>query len=396
MLLQNHLIALFCVIGAILANPYLVSLKQTESLDSFLEYDVNYPHAQQVAEHIKNPFEIGNLSGFSGDFSKDVLARLQRCPLVADITPDIVIQALETEVQEHCPAHLARISKHGKVRNEDLVYLFDSEATGAETNAYVLDSGVDIDHPEFEGRAYRGIDLTTEGAGDDNGHGTHVAGIIGSRTYGVAKNVNLIEVKALNSLGGGSISKVISAIEFAVKHRRKSGLPGVANLLLGAMKNKALDSAINAAAETGLVMVVAAGNSNRNACEMSPASAQRAITVGAIDATTDSLASFTNWGECVDIFAPGVLIESVNARDRESPHILSGTSMAAPVISGLVSGLLSSGVPSYDIKNTLIEMSVKNKIKRRSLFMKARTVNRIAHNGCNLESRDSDSDSDED
>lgn len=388
-------IAFLWALKTALANRFVVSLKQTESVNSFLEYDVNYPQAQQVAKHIKNPFEIGTLSGFSGEFSKEVIARLQRCPLVADITPDIAIQAFETETQDQCPVHLARLSKHGRVTNEDLVYMFDTKASGAGINAYVLDSGMDIYHPEFEGRAQHGMDFTSEGLGDSNGHGTHVAGIIGSRTYGVAKNVNLIEVKTLGAAGGGSLSKVVSAIEFAVKHHKKSGLPGVANLLLGAAKNKALNAVVNAAAETGLVMVVAAGNSNRNACEMSPASAKLAITVGAIDAATDALASFSNWGECVDIFAPGVFVESVNAKDRDSPHVLSGTSMAAPVISGLVSGLLSSGVSPHDVKNTIIEMSIKNKIKRRSLFMKGRTANRIAHNGLDLGSHDYDSDSDD-
>lgn len=400
MLIIYILLVLSSYTQLITASPYLVSLKTTETLDTFFKYDVNYPLGQRVKALINNSFSIGNFTGFSGDFSKSVLERLKRCPLVAELTPDIVIKAFDTEVQYNSPRHLARLSQRKKLKDHNLEYFYNSDATGKGVNAYVLDSGVKINHPEFIGRASKGKDFTKEGPGDINGHGTHVAGIIGSKTYGVAKDVNIIEIKALDKTGAGSLSTIIAAIEFAVNHRKRSGLKGVANLSLGAVKNSVLNKAVNAAVETGLVMVVAAGNSNINACITSPASASLAITVGAIDDQGDSLASFSNWGECVDVFASGVYVASVNINDLHHPQILSGTSMSAPVISGLVSNLLSLGISPSEIKNCIISMATNNKISKSSMFLRRKTPNRIAYNGIasihdDLDSgSDSDSDSD--
>lgn len=388
----------FLLLTLVSANRYLISLKSTETLDSFFKYDINYPLGQRAKAFVSDMFSIGNFSGFSGDFSKSVMERLKKCPMIADITPDINVKAYELVTQEDAPRHLARLSQRKKLM-EDFKYVYNSLSSGLGVNAYVLDSGIEITHPEFEKRAKIGRDFTEEGSGDINWHGTHVAGIIGSKLYGVSKNVNIIEIKALDQTGAGSLSTVIAAIEFAVNHRKDSGKPGVANLSLGAVKNKVLNMAIEAAVDTGLVVVVAAGNSNVNACMTSPASADSAITVGAIDDHFDSISSFSNWGECVDIFASGTAVHSVNARNTERSQVLSGTSMSAPIISGLAANLLSEGVPPASVKDTIIELSTKKKIPRSSLFFKKRTPNRIAYNGMETmpdEESDSESDSDED
>ncbi|CCE85638.1 Piso0_005256 [Millerozyma farinosa CBS 7064] len=378
------------------AISYLVSLKPSETLESFFKYDLTYPVAQQVKSLVGNSFSIGNFTGFTGNFPKSVVERLKRCPMVGEMTPDIEIKAFDVEVQENCPRHLARLSQEDGLGDE-LDYAYDSLAIGSDVNAYVLDSGVEIDHPEFEGRAHRGRDFTTEGPGDLNGHGTHVAGIVGSRTYGVAKNVDIIEIKALDKHGAGSLSTIIAGLEFAVNHRKSSGKPGVANLSLGAAKNSVLNRAVQAAVDTGLVVVVAAGNSNINACSSSPASAPSAITVGAIDDATDSIASFSNWGPCVDIMASGSYVSSLNAKNYNKPQVLSGTSMSSPVVSGLIASLLSAGVSPFDVRERVIELSAKDKISRTSLILRRKTPNRIAYNGIeyNPEYSDSDSDSDE-
>lgn len=378
------------------AISYLVSLKPSETLDSFFKYDLTYPVGQQVKSLVGNSFSIGNFTGFTGNFPKAVVERLKRCPMVAEMTPDIVIKAFDIEVQENCPRHLARLSREDRLGDE-LIYAYDLLAIGSDVNAYVLDSGVEIDHPEFEGRAHRGRDFTSEGPGDLNGHGTHVAGIIGSRTYGVAKNVDIIEIKALDKYGAGSLSTIIAGLEFAVNHRKSSGKAGVANLSLGAAKNSVLNRAVQAAVDTGLVVVVAAGNSNINACSSSPASAPSAITVGAIDDATDSIASFSNWGPCVDIMASGSYVLSVNAKNYNKPQVLSGTSMSSPVVSGLIANLLSAGVSPFDVRERVIELSAKDKISRTSLILRRKTPNRIAYNGIEYtpEYSDSDSDSDE-
>ncbi|KAL6454812.1 RRT12 Subtilase-type proteinase RRT12 [Candida maltosa Xu316] len=363
-------------------DSYFVSLKTTESLDNFMEYDKKYPKHLQVRDIISNSIAIGEFKGFSGKFSKDIIDRLKRCPFVQDITEDIMFNAFDFEIQEDAPRHLARISRRKRMKpNKQYSYMYDNDFQGQGVNAYVIDSGIDVDHPEFEGRAFAGHDFTHEGSGDNNGHGTHVAGLIGSATYGVAKNVEIIEVKALNSKGAGSLSTILAAIDFAVKHRLESGRKGVANLSLGAYKNNIINDAIARATKTGLVFVVAAGNSNINACMTSPASSKYAITVGAIDDYNDSVAAFSNWGECVDIFASGAYVQSIDVKNHGEPQVLSGTSMASPIVTGMVANLLSQGVEPYEVKPMLIRMAAKNKITKSSLFLRNKTPNRILYNG---------------
>ncbi|KAF6071890.1 Subtilase family protein [Candida albicans] len=321
-----------------------------------MAYDATYPQDLQVGELINSKFKIGNFSGFSGSFSKDIIKRLERCPLVDEIVPDITVKAYDAVFQDSAPRHLARISRRKRMKPiKKYSYIYESDFIGKKVSAYVIDSGIAIGHPEFQGRARTGKDFTDEGPGDNNGHGTHVAGLIGSHTYGVAKGVQLLTLR--------------------------SGRMGVANLSLGAYKNKLLNKAIDQATQTGLVFVVAAGNNNINACLTSPSSSPYAITVGAIDDYNDSIASFSNWGECVDLFASGAYVKSVNIRSDFRPSVLSGTSMAAPIVTGLVANLLNEGVDPELIKGQLIEMSTKHRISKSSLFLKKRTPNRIAYNG---------------
>ncbi|RCK66250.1 Subtilase-type proteinase RRT12 [Candida viswanathii] len=378
-------ILLICVlfVARCLANElYFVSLKASESFDQFMEYDKRYPKHLQVRDFISNSIAIGEFKGFSGKFSKDILDRLKRCPFVQEVTEDIMLSAFDFETQEDTPRHLARISRRKRMKpNKQYPYMYDSEYLGQGVNAYVIDSGIEVNHPEFEGRATAGHDFTNEGSGDNNGHGTHVAGLIGSATYGVAKNVRIVEVKALNSKGAGSLSTILAAIDFAVSHRRDSGRKGVANLSLGAYKNHILNKAIEQATRTGLVFVVAAGNSNINACLTSPASSKYAITVGAIDDFNDSITAFSNWGECVDIFASGAYVRSVDAKNHDKTQVLSGTSMASPIVTGMVANLLSQGVDPCDVKSSLIKMAAKNKITKSSMFLRKKTPNRILYNG---------------
>lgn len=382
-LLLSIWISIYFMAGSSFASSsYLVSLHSQETIDTFMAYDATYPQDLQVGELINSKFKIGNFSGFSGSFSKDIIKRLERCPLVDEIVPDITVKAYDAVFQDLAPRHLARISRRKRMKPiKKYSYIYESDFIGKKVSAYVIDSGIAIGHPEFQGRARTGKDFTDEGPGDNNGHGTHVAGLIGSHTYGVAKGVQIIDVKALNSKGTGSLSIILVAIEFAVNHRLRSGRMGVANLSLGAYKNKLLNKAIDQATQTGLVFVVAAGNNNINACLTSPSSSPYAITVGAIDDYNDSIASFSNWGECVDLFASGAYVKSVNIRSDFRPLVLLGTSMAAPIVTGLVANLLNEGVDPELIKGQLIEMSTKHRISKSSLFLKKRTPNRIAYNG---------------
>lgn len=377
---------------------YLVSLVPSENIDTFFLYeDSHYRESDRIRSLISNRFSIGNFSAFKGEFSKLVLKRLQKCPMVASVTPDIEVRAFDTVVQDEAPRHLARISQRSKLEpGDNYEYAYNNIHQGKSINAYVLDSGVETEHHEFEGRAQFGIDLTREGPGDRNGHGTHVAGVIGSKTYGVAKKVLIIDVKALDGDGIGSLSTIISAIEFAVKHRQNTGRAGVANLSLGSMKNAVLNSAIKAAVDSGLVIVAAAGNSNENACQTSPASSPYAITVGAIDDSSDNIAPFSNWGECVDIFSSGVLVYSVNPEDPKHPQILSGTSMSSPIITGIVANMLSEGIQPVDIKKELTKRATVDKIPKRALLFRRKSPNRIGYGGVESTYQDLDSDSDSD
>lgn len=391
-LLYHYLLYALLLITTIFAE-HLVILKPSETFDLFMKYDTTFPLSQRIKSHIHKLFHIGNFFGFAGNFTKAALERLKNCPMVAEITPDIMFRALETQEQKASPQHLVKLSQWNRRAKRGL-YFYGNKGSGV--NAYILDSGVKSSHPEFEGRVVEGADFTSLGFGDDNGHGTHVAGIIGSKTYGVAKNVNIIDVKALDRDGQGLLSVVLAAIEFAVNHRKNALVPGVVNLSLGAAKSAVINRVIDAASETGLVFVVAAGNSNTDACLTSPASAKMAITVGAVDDSTNGIAEFSNWGSCVDIFASGVSVASVNIHDLRLPQILSGTSMAAPIVAGLAAGLLGSGISAFDIKENLIDLGHKGKISNASLRGKGMTANLIAYNGMDPDEDSSDDTGDDD
>ena len=210
---------------------------------------------------------------------------------------------------------------------------------GTSSVAYVLDTGIDIDHSDFGGRATWGFtapDIPNDG--DQNGHGTHCAGTIGGTTYGLAKNVPLVAVKVLGDSGSGSWQASIDGINYVVDehHERSTGdqmAKSVVNMSLGGSGYAPLDDAIEAAVGEGVVVVVAAMNNGADACFFSPAREPTAITVGASD-INDWSASFSNYGSCVDIFAPGVNI--LSTLPNESTAYYSGTSMACPHVAGVV------------------------------------------------------------
>jgi subtilisin family serine protease len=206
--------------------------------------------------------------------------------------------------------------------------------------AYVLDTGIRITHQEFGGRATNGYDFVDKDnvAQDCNGHGTHVAGTIGGSTWGVAKDVKLVGVRVLGCNGSGSYSNIIAGIDWVTKHAHG---PSVANLSLGGTVSKALDDAVNRSIAAGVTYVVAAGNDNKDACRQSPADVPAAVTVGATD-DKDKRASFSNFGTCLDLFAPGVRIESASNKSNTATMSMSGTSMASPHVAGAAALVLGA------------------------------------------------------
>ncbi len=215
---------------------------------------------------------------------------------------------------------------------------------GTGVSAYVIDTGVLASHDEFGGRVLGGMDGVGDGGGteDCNGHGTHVAGTIAGTHYGVAPMARVVPVRVLGCTGDGSVSDVIAGINWMVSNHG-AGTPAVANMSMGTPSSSALNRAVDTATADGITMAVAAGNSNTDACTMSPASAATAISVGATD-DDDARAQFSDYGPCVTVFAPGVEIESAWSSDPKATEVLSGTSMAAPHAAG-VAALLLSGTP---------------------------------------------------
>ncbi|KAH3668230.1 hypothetical protein OGAPHI_001984 [Ogataea philodendri] len=366
-------------------DRYLVQMKERFTVEKLCAQDDKVKALSHFRDGIDRNFSFGNFEAFSGKFSKEALLRMASNPMVAKIVPDSLVQAVDIDVEYDAPPHLVRLSQDDPVTPDESEYFYDTDFQGQNVNAYIIDSGVFVDHPQFEGRASNGPNYSEDLTNADFvGHGTHVAGLIGSKTFGVAKEINLISVKVLDKYGQGSLSSVIAGLQFAVKHRKESGnVPGVANLSLGAAKSSVLDDAVKAAYQSGLVIVVAAGNSNIDACNTSPAGSPFSYTVGAIDDTQDKIASFSNWGKCVNIFSSGVEVQSLSNSQTNLNKVqtLSGTSMASPVVAGVIGVLLSKGVGPDDIVSEMDEISISSAIPRISLLLRPGSPNRIASNG---------------
>ncbi|MDR7280508.1 S8 family serine peptidase [Catenuloplanes atrovinosus] len=212
--------------------------------------------------------------------------------------------------------------------------------SAANVTAYVLDTGVRISHRDFGGRARHGWDfIDNDAVADDcQGHGTHVAGTVGGATYGVAKDVNLVSVRVLDCNGSGSYSQIIAGVDWVTRNAVK---PAVANMSLGGSASAALDDAVQRSINSGVTYVLAAGNDNKDACTGSPARLPAGITVGATDAN-DARASFSNYGSCLDLFAPGAKITSTARSGDTSTATMSGTSMAAPHVAGAAALVLGT------------------------------------------------------
>ena len=299
------------------------------------------------------------LKGYTARLSAAQLAAVRADPRVAFVEADRTVSLATT--QTNAPWGLDRIDQRARPLSTTFTYF----STGAGVRAYIIDTGIRFSHSQFGGRASTGFDAVDGGSADDcNGHGTHVAGTVGGSTYGVAKGVSLIGVRVLNCSGSGTTSGVIAGVNW-VTGNHQAGQPAVANMSLGGGASSALDTAVRNSIAEGVSYAVAAGNGNalgiaQNACNSSPARVGEAMTISATD-SSDRKASWANYGNCVDWFAPGVSITSAWRTSNTATRTISGTSMATPHTAGVAALYLQSN-PSASpasVRSALFNLTTK-------------------------------------
>lgn len=366
-------LAVGCARENVIKNPsaqkYIVVLKANEvqGLESHLgkrqsitkQEVVRTMTSQLAVEHALQPAKLiysAALEGGVYELTREQVNKLSQDPRVDFIEKDQQVHI--NAVQSGAVWGLDRIDQTALPLNQSYAY----PSGGYQVNVYVIDTGILTSHSQFQGRASSAMDFVGNDydATDCNGHGTHVAGTIGGSTYGVAKNARLYAVRVLDCDGSGSYSQVIAGIDWVTRNHKS---PAVANMSLGGPISQALDNAVRASIRSGVTYALAAGNENSDACQSSPSRVWEALVVGS-STVADTRSSFSNYGSCVSLFAPGSEITSTWIGSNYATNTISGTSMATPHVAG-VAALYLSQYPSAtpeQVKSALVNSSTSNRL----------------------------------
>jgi hypothetical protein len=350
-----------------ISDKYIVVLKDSNSVNSFDAKFNQLSHrirnGRNNGKHPKINHRFKSIPGFTVEGDRATLDELLKLDEIEYIEQDSIVSIDAT--QKSIPSWgLPRVSQRGRV-TQGATYKYPNSA-GAGVTAYVVDTGINTAHSDFGGRARMGNNFIRGSPNtDENGHGTHVAGTIGGSNYGVAKKVQLVGVKVLDRSGRGSTSGIVAALDWIASVNK--GKKAVVNMSLGGGASRALNDAVGRLYRANIPVIVAAGNDeNVNACSGSPSGAPNSFTVGASD-VTDTIASFSSYGNCVDIFGPGVQITSAWIGSKTARNTISGTSMATPHVAGVAALYIGAGKANgaAQVYKTLRSTATKNAVKGR-------------------------------